>query len=419
MSSIDLALQEMPIERTLGLSLDYNSDSFVVSANVKTDCSTKREILRETSSVYDPFGFLSPALLSAKLILQVVCRKSVSWDEQLDQDLVDEWKKWATAFSISILLSIPRCFNASAITSTAVELHVFADASESAFGAIAYLRSIQPDGIKIAEFSTEHRFYTGPPFLYESPENWPTFSDLKKEVDETEDVEIRCTKWVGTTIRVPDSIDKLRMKNSRYPFLLGVVGYVKRFINNARKGKQHRQFGKLSEFEIKSAEWELFRRTQLSAFPMELKDLKTGRTIESSSSLITLTPLLDLHGVLRVGGRIENAPVSPEVYHPIILPAHEKLTQLLIYSTHLEFQHSTPERTLNELRKFYWVQGERKTIRRVLNTCFTCKRNNAKALCPMMAALPGYRLKPFYPAFTYTGVDFFGPFNMSQFSVER
>ena len=466
MSSIDLALQEMPIERTLGLSLDYNSDSFVVSANVKTDCSTKREILRETSSVYDPFGFLSPVLLPAKLILQAVCRKSVSWDEQLDQDLVNEWKKWATAFSISNPLSIPRCFNASTITSTAVELHVFADASESAFGAIAYLRFIKPGGIKIAfvmaktrvapikyvsiprlqlcaallaarlasiiskeirfkidqtiywsdsttvlrwiysphyrfhvyvgnrigeilelsdshqwryvrttqnpaddvsrgvlatEFSTEHRFDTGPPFLYESPENWPTFPDLKKEVDETEDVEIRCTKWVGTTIRVPDSIDKLIMKNSRYPFLLGVVGYVKRFINNARKSKQHRQFGKLSEFEIKSAESELFRRTQLSAFPMELKDLKTGRTIESSSSLITLTPFLDSHGVLRVGGRIENAPVSPEVRHPIILPAHEKLTELLIYSTHLEFQHSTPERTLNELRKLYWVQGGRKT----------------------------------------------------------
>ena len=33
----------------------------------------------------------------------------------------------------------------------------------------------------------------------------------------------------------------------------------------------------------------------------------------------------------------------------------------------------------------------------------------------MMAALPGYRLKPFHPAFTYTGVDFFGPFNVTIF----
>ena len=139
----------MPIERKLGLSLDYKSDSFLVSANVKTDCSTKREILRETSSVYDPFGFLSPVLLTAKIILQAVSRKSVSWDEQLDQDLVDEWKRWATAFSISNPLSIPRCFNASAITSTAVELHVFADASESAFGAIAYYDSCNQTELKL------------------------------------------------------------------------------------------------------------------------------------------------------------------------------------------------------------------------------------------------------------------------------
>lgn len=122
----------------------------------------------------------------------------------------------------------------------------------------------------------------------------------------------------------------------------------------------------LPESEIKSAESELFRRTQLSAFPMELKDLKTGRTIESSSSLITLTPFLDPHGVLRVEGRIENAPVAPEVRHPIILPAHEKITELLIYSTHLEYEHSTPERTLNELRKLYWVQGGRKTMYLIL-----------------------------------------------------
>jgi hypothetical protein len=49
-SSIDLALQEMPIERTLGLSLDYNSDSFVVSAIVNTD-SSKNERYYEKSLV--------------------------------------------------------------------------------------------------------------------------------------------------------------------------------------------------------------------------------------------------------------------------------------------------------------------------------------------------------------------------------
>ena len=124
---------------------------------------------------------------------------------------------------------------------------------------------------------------------------------------------------------------------------------------------------------------------------------------------------MDQIGVLRVGGGIENAPVPPETRHPIILPVRPRITELLTYSQHLEFAHSTPERTFREVRKLYWFQGGRKTVRRILNKCFKCKRLNAKALCPMMSALPGYRLKPFYPAFTHTGVDFFGPYNVTIF----
>ncbi|XP_057377975.1 uncharacterized protein LOC130699934 [Daphnia carinata] len=140
----------MPIERTLGLSLDYGSDSFVVSASIKLDEETKREILRETSSVYDPFGFLSPVLLQAKLILQAVCRKSVGWDDQLDQTTIDECQNWAISLSKLIPLSVPRCFYPELPKARGVGLHLFADASESAFGAIAYLRFDIPDGVKVS-----------------------------------------------------------------------------------------------------------------------------------------------------------------------------------------------------------------------------------------------------------------------------
>ncbi|XP_045028561.1 uncharacterized protein LOC123471391 [Daphnia magna] len=519
-SSIDLALHGIPIERTLGLSLDYGSDSFVVSLSIKLDGATKREILRETSSVYDPFGFLSPVLLHAKLILQAVCRKSVGWDDQLDQTTVDEWQHWVVSLSKLKPLSISRCFNPELAKARGVGLHLFADASESAFGAIAYLRFDNPDGVKVSfvmakarvapikyvsiprlelcaallaarlasvikselrlkidqatfwsdsttvlrwinsphyrfhvyvgnrigeilelsessqwlyvpttqnpaddvsrgvtstEFSIEHRFFTGPSFLYQSPQNWPAFPDVKQGIDETEDPEVRCTRWVGATLHVTDSIDRLTTYTSRFPFLVGVVGYVKRFINNARKEKTHRDFGKLSETEVKNAEAELFRRAQMSAFPEDYSNIKEGKQLDPGSSLITLTPFVDHQGVLRVGGRIENAPTPPEARHPIILPAEEKITELMIYSLHLEFVHSTTERTFHELRKLYWVQRGRKTVRRIINKCFKCKQHYAKALFPMMAALPGYRLKPFYPALTHTGVDFFGPYNVTIF----
>ena len=101
-------------------------------------------------------------------------------------------------------------------------------------------------GIAAAEFSTNHRFYKGPSFLYNPPESWPSFPDLKNGINEAEDPEIRCTRWVGATLRVHDAIDELTINTSRYPFLIGVVEFVKRFVSNARKDKSHRNFEKIN-----------------------------------------------------------------------------------------------------------------------------------------------------------------------------
>ena len=38
-------------------------------------------------SVYDPFGFLAPLVLRAKKILPEICRRGVSWDEPLPEDI--------------------------------------------------------------------------------------------------------------------------------------------------------------------------------------------------------------------------------------------------------------------------------------------------------------------------------------------
>ena len=88
-SSLDLGLdKDLPVERTLGLTLDFNRDAFVIEVRIQPSGSTKREVLRATSSIYDPLGFLAPVLLRAKLILQAICRSSVKWDDPLDSALL-------------------------------------------------------------------------------------------------------------------------------------------------------------------------------------------------------------------------------------------------------------------------------------------------------------------------------------------
>jgi hypothetical protein len=60
-----------------------------------------------------------------------------------------------------------------------------------------------------------------------------------------------------------------------------------------------------------------------------VEDLRAGRVIEKSSDLIKLSPYLDPNGILRVGGRIEKAPLPLDARHPIILTRKERVTELI------------------------------------------------------------------------------------------
>ena len=63
-------LESFPVGRTLGLVLDNNQDSFLITTKTPDNGDTKRELLSTLSSLFDPLGYLVPVLFPAKLILQ-------------------------------------------------------------------------------------------------------------------------------------------------------------------------------------------------------------------------------------------------------------------------------------------------------------------------------------------------------------
>ncbi|XP_067019483.1 uncharacterized protein [Acropora muricata] len=102
---------------------------------------TRRPILSEVSSIFDPLGFVAPVLLEGKAILQEVCRQNVGWDDPVPAELQARWLKWKLELEELENFAIPRCYKPLDFGQVVkAELHHFSDASLKGYGQCSYLR---------------------------------------------------------------------------------------------------------------------------------------------------------------------------------------------------------------------------------------------------------------------------------------
>ena len=178
----------------------------------------------------------------------------------------------------------------------------------------------------------------------------------------------------------------------------------------------------LSLEELRAAEMAVIHYVQHQSFPLAFEALEAQeqedipcrrRKCGVPSALRKLNPMIQ-DGILRVGGRIRNAPLEYDVVHPVILPSDRPVTALLIVHHHLLVGHSGVGMTWSSLRDKFWVVRGGATVRRVIGKCFQCKRRNAGRGQQFMGELPAVRVIPERPPFTFVGVDYFGPLYVKQ-----
>lgn len=92
--NLDFDHNSLPLERALGVQWCAESDAFQFKVVFKDRPLTRRGILSVVSSIYDPLGFLSPVILSAKRILQDLCREGIGWDNVIPPVYVQRWMNW-------------------------------------------------------------------------------------------------------------------------------------------------------------------------------------------------------------------------------------------------------------------------------------------------------------------------------------
>ena len=154
MPNLDLDLDQLPIERTLGIHWNVEEDMFCFKIKPCDKPNTMRGVLSCISSFYDPIGFAAPIVLKAKKILQACWRRKLKWDVPLESDLLESWTHWKFLLPLMTQVNIPRCFYQHPNhDDCVVELHHFCDASEIGFGTVSYLRIIYNDGTTSCSFA--------------------------------------------------------------------------------------------------------------------------------------------------------------------------------------------------------------------------------------------------------------------------
>ena len=188
------------------------------------------------------------------------------------------------------------------------------------------------------------------------------------------------------------------------------MSWVLRFVQRSRKKvPAYLKASTLQLVEIQQTSQEIVQLVQSQHFHEECLCLKEGRQVKCNSKLANLSPIL-IDGVIRVGGRIHRAPIAFKAAHPMVLPKSHHVSMLIVRYYHYVLGHTGREHVLSVIRQSFWILRGRSLFRQILSKSVSCRRRNAPTLQQVMADLPKVRLVPYQPPFTYTGLDFFGPF---------
>ena len=131
--------------KVLGLNWNCVSDEFAFKFEALLKLAeglepTRRNLLKVTSSFFDPLGILSLVLVQMKLLFQVLCKEKVGWDAPLPEPVRRKWIAWLQDLREVQQIIVPCClYDGVEKVVTSYKLHGFGDASERAYCAVVYL----------------------------------------------------------------------------------------------------------------------------------------------------------------------------------------------------------------------------------------------------------------------------------------
>lgn len=245
---------------------------------------------------------------------------------------------------------------------------------------------------------SESAWWEGPQWLYLPTENWPLPDcEFNEDVIVSEKKKSVC---LTMTNNYCSEFQWYWKYFSQYFKLIRMVAWVIRFIRNCKLSAEDQGLvkkGNLSIEEINDAEIHVLKLVQKEVF-----DGVSDKRISS------LQPFEDHLGLIRLRTKVSNRVDSQDFRFPIVLPKNHPVVDRMLRHIHEKECHIGVQGLLGITRERFWILGGRKTMRKVISSCVTCKRFTSKPLDAPMSAPPEDRVRQ-ASAFEIVGVDLAGP----------
>ena len=271
-------------------------------------------------------------------------------------------------------------------------------------------------GMYPSELLDHKLWWDGPSWLHHNSSHWPKrFTlPLPTSKDEERELSLHAVSNVSSCLlNINDYSSFARLKR--------IASWTLRFTQNCRSrklGVEPNRLVYLTTKELYLAELYLCSIVQRDHFTHEIEAIKTKAHLDRSSTLLSLRPLMDSAGLLRVGGRQQHSQMPYSKKHPIILHHKHPLTHLIIRSEHIRLLHAGPTLLMASLNNRYHILGCRKIIRSITRGCVTCRKLTIRPSPQMIGQLPIERLTP-GPVFDKIGIDFAGPIQVKYAHVRK
>lgn len=203
--------------------------------------------------------------------------------------------------------------------------------------------------------------------------------------------------------------EQLISRFSLFAKLIRVLSFVLRWRTNPKLSKDKRMTQLLTVDELAGTRLVTLRAVQREHYAAGRSRLIARQALPRQSPLQRFLPVVDPQGILRIGGRLQNAFLRPDEKYPAIVPNDSHLAELLIRDAYQRTLHGGPQLVASYLLRSHWIVRARNRIRRLAHQCIQCTRFGGRLQAQQMAPLPAVCVTPARP-FAESGLDYAGPF---------